>query len=565
MSSSSLYGVESNVTVSTKNLTTLYNATTGNTVVANVPDRNFTTLYAAAGQTDINPTRAYGNANVEAFLNVGSDGANNVQNITMNGVLTVGGDSYLGDVGSVHIDGGSPGYVLTTNGYGELIWSVNGEGSNAIPYIHFDVTSSGNNQQFSNVNISFYEDENYFSLFKNGINLEPGQYEKVANSVVQVNVPLQSGDDIDILPSSGGSGGGGGTPGGTIGMVQFNSGFGFGGDSGFLYDTNSELATISNISITQMATFSEVGNVNIPGGLSGQVLGTDGSGTLSWISVGGSGPATEVEANIANVHIYDGSAGQLLMTDGAGNLSWASITGSPGGSNTELQFNNAGAFGGISTVTWNGSNLSLGSNTSVKISGGTSGAFLQTDGTGNLAWANISVGGSNTQVQYNDNGNLAASSTFTFDATSNTVTTSGTLQSNGNLIVKRAFEPFTSNSTAATGTINIDVLDQSIYYFTTNASSNCSVNFRGNSSTTLDSILPSNDSLTVVVLNTVGSTAYVVSSITIDGVSPTIKYVNGNFPGSTTLLTNAKQSYTYTILKTAANTYTVLASFTEYQ
>ena len=58
----------------------------------------------------------------------------------------------------------------------------------------------------------------------------------------------------------------------------------------------------------------------------------------------------------------------------------------PGGSNTQLQYNNNGNLGGISTVTWNGSNISFGDISSVKISGGVNGYVLQTDGSGNLTW-----------------------------------------------------------------------------------------------------------------------------------------------------------------------------------
>ena len=52
----------------------------------------------------------------------------------------------------------------------------------------------------------------------------------------------------------------------------------------------------------------------------------------------------------------DGSSGQVLQTNGSGVMSWvtASGGGTPGGSTTELQYNNAGAFGGISGATTNG-------------------------------------------------------------------------------------------------------------------------------------------------------------------------------------------------------------------
>lgn len=96
----------------------------------------------------------------------------------------------------------------------------------------------------------------------------------------------------------------------------------------------------------------------------------------------------------------------------------------PGGNNTQLQFNNAGNFGGIPNVTWNGSVLSLGSVSALSISGGTANYFLQTDGNGILSWAEGGTGnghpaGSNTQVQFNDDGVFGASSNFTFNSSTN--------------------------------------------------------------------------------------------------------------------------------------------------
>jgi len=73
----SLYSFNNNVSVSSNNFTTLYNSTTGNISTGNVSQRNFTTLYS--NQVDIDPTKPYGNANVEAFLNAGSDSGSNIK------------------------------------------------------------------------------------------------------------------------------------------------------------------------------------------------------------------------------------------------------------------------------------------------------------------------------------------------------------------------------------------------------------------------------------------------------------------------------------------------------
>lgn len=67
----------------------------------------------------------------------------------------------------------------------------------------------------------------------------------------------------------------------------------------------------------------------------------------------------------------------------------------PGGLNTQLQFNDNGNLGGIPNVTYDGNILNLGDISTLSIAGGTNGYFLQTDGSGNLTWAAGGGGGGN--------------------------------------------------------------------------------------------------------------------------------------------------------------------------
>lgn len=109
------------------------------------------------------------------------------------------------------------------------------------------------------------------------------------------------------------------------------------------------------------------------------------------------------------------------------------------GSNTQVQYNNNGQLGASSNFTFNSSNnlltvsnllitgtTNLGSVGNINISGGSNGYYLRTDGNGNLSWAlaqaNSTPGGSNTQIQFNDNGTLGGSNSFTFNKTTETVT-----------------------------------------------------------------------------------------------------------------------------------------------
>lgn len=114
---------------------------------------------------------------------------------------------------------------------------------------------------------------------------------------------------------------------------------------------------------------------------------------------------------------------------------------------------------------------------------------------------------------------------------------------------------------AATGTINIDIETSTVWYYTSNASANHTLNFRFNSSTTLASKLAVGEAITVVWMNTNGSTAYYPSTIQIDGsaVSPKVPVAisGGN--------ANATDIYSFTIVKTAATpTYFVAETQTKF-
>lgn len=124
-------------------------------------------------------------------------------------------------------------------------------------------------------------------------------------------------------------------------------------------------------------------------------------------------------------------------------------------------------------------------------------------------------------------------------------------------------ETATVSATAATGTINFDYSTQSVLYYTSNASGNWTMNFRGNGSTTLNSIMSVGQSISVTFMATQGATAYYNAAIQIDGSSVTPKWQGGTAP----TIGNASgiDVYTYAIVKTASATYTVLAAQTQFK
>ena len=123
-------------------------------------------------------------------------------------------------------------------------------------------------------------------------------------------------------------------------------------------------------------------------------------------------------------------------------------------------------------------------------------------------------------------------------------------------------EVSTVSATASTGTINYDVTTQSVLYYTTNASGNFTLNFRGSSGTSLNTIMNTGDTVTVSFLCTNGSTAYYNSAVTVDGVSVTPKWQGGTAPTSGNA--SSVDAYTYAIIKTGSATFTVLASQTKF-
>jgi len=134
--------------------------------------------------------------------------------------------------------------------------------------------------------------------------------------------------------------------------------------------------------------------------------------------------------------------------------------------------------------------------------------------------------------------------------------------SNADIKTSNILEVSTVSATAATGTINYDVTTQSVLYYTTNASGNFTVNFRGSSGTSLNTVMSTGESLSVTFLVTNGSTAYYNSAVQVDGSSVTPKWQGGTAPTSGNA--SSIDSYTYVIIKTGSATFTVLASVTKF-
>ena len=207
------------------------------------------------------------------------------------------------------------------------------------------------------------------------------------------------------------------------------------------------------------------------------------------------------------------------------------------------------------------SNLDADFNTTATLGNAAIGLGNTTTTVGNLNLGNVLI----TSVATTFPNSFLANSTATLGNA--TLTLGSATTSVGNLALNNATieniqEPANITATAANATINIDILSNVVVYCTANATGNFTVNFRGNSGTTFNNAVPANVSVSATLVTTQGATAYYNSLVQVDGSTVTPKWQGGTAPTSGNA--NATDTYVYVVIKSAANTYTILASQTKF-
>jgi len=272
------------------------------------------------------------------------------------------------------------------------------------------------------------------------------------------------------------------------------------------------------------------------------------------------------------------TAGQVLTATSGTVATWQTpTTVSVAGSDTQVQYNNSGAFGASSNFTWNnstklmylqGPGTSLASTLQISDSAALSDTrHIKLTRSSANAYIGIAASQANDPLWLSRSGGYD----LLIDPSGNvgvgtTSPTSG-LQTAGSSS-KSAFktpniaEVNTVSATAASGTIQYDVTTQSVLYYTSNASANWTVNFRGSSGTSLNTVMQTGESISVTFLATQGATAYYNSAVTIDGTSVTPKWQGGTAPTSGNA--SSIDSYNYVIIKVGSGSFTVLASVTKF-
>ena len=141
----------------------------------------------------------------------------------------------------------------------------------------------------------------------------------------------------------------------------------------------------------------------------------------------------------------------------------------------------------------------------------------------------------------------------------------GRITANGETKIFGVLEAVTISTTYVTA-FTYDVLTQAVYFQNVNLGANFTVNFRGNGSTTLNSALATGESVTAALITKQANTTFFNTSVlTVDGTSAnvTVVYQGGSAPTAGNASSN--DVYTYTAIKTAASTYTILAAQTQFK
>jgi hypothetical protein len=426
-------------------------------------------------------------------------------NITSVGTLTqlyVNGTANLGNVGNIKIGGGTNGYVLSTDGTGNLSWTAQtgGNGNGTPGGATTQIQYNGDGAFAGSPNLSWTNSTNFLYVGGNATitgrvnasvitsNVSTGTAPFIVVSTTPVaNLGVQTAATVrtNAQPNI--------TSVGTLTNLDVSGNIVTNNLTvNTTFTTNGNIVTPLNVfanngtvranlltgilttatqpnitSIGNLTTLVVTGNVSA-GNLSGAnsvsanfVTGTlttnaqpniNYVGNLGWLNVNTSVPNSNGNITFNGSMSGTGAASNITITGNvhAGNFVEANYLVGVLTTNAQPNITSVGTLTGI---TVNGT-ANLGNVANVKITGGTNGYVLSTDGAGNLSWVaqsnggggNGVPGGSNTQIQFNDAGSFGGSGNFTFNKLTNQFTVAGNSLVTGNSTTSRLI------STGATGT-----------------------------------------------------------------------------------------------------------------
>ena len=157
-----------------------------------------------------------------------------------------------------------------------------------------------------------------------------------------------------------------------------------------------------------------------------------------------------------------------------------------------------------------------------------------------------------------------ANATLTYASASDNWNFNKGLDVNGSLQINEVIESAAISSTTS-GTLTMDMAQQAVLYCNVNQTANRTINFQGDNVVNVDDMLAVGQSMSAAVLMTQGSTPYYLNAIHIDGTASwngVLKWQGGSAP--TAGNASGIDVYTFTIIKTASATFTVLATVAQF-
>lgn len=223
----------------------------------------------------------------------------------------------------------------------------------------------------------------------------------------------------------------------------------------------------------------------------------------------------------------------------------------PAGSVSNPTLKSADADTGIYFPSSNVISIAVDGNDLITISDSTANVIgtLQQNGSNVLVTTNI---GTTVQAYDANTAKLDVEQSFTAEQ----AFTAGVLFDN------RTKEAITVVDTETSANVDFDVITQSILYHTGNSISDWTFNVQGDANTALNSIMSTGQSLSIAFLATQNTSPYYQTLFQIDSSEVTPKWQGALPPASGN--PSGVDVYSYTIIKTANATFTVLGSQTQF-
>jgi len=210
----------------------------------------------------------------------------NITSLGTLAALTVNGVTTLGAVSNVKISGGTSGYVLTTNGSGDVSWQASGgsAGPGFVNIIKNSYVADGTQTAFVLTTTPASEDAILVNI--DGILQQDAAYTLSGSTVTMASAPYL-GEVVEI------------TVYGTLGLgantqVIFNDAGNVGATSNFIFNKTTNLLTVSNATVSSGLITLDTGTINVSSG--NATIFTSG---ISNITVGGTSSNVISQGNVS--------------------------------------------------------------------------------------------------------------------------------------------------------------------------------------------------------------------------------------------------------------------------